>query len=592
MDFQDKKDDDFWDLSEFVPKSKRDPNKYKQFSKSATSAIEVKVGNDAPAIHSASDNRLTAPQKSSSGDSGTITRFIPPHSDPAFMKKIVLSEYTPKNPLIKSIRVVSDKPDDKLFVENNLFIRERRALLNRPASECAHASYYSYSPRYSQMSRAQLNWYLWWRENTRKGVFLKTDESYIMLYAYELCAVGPEEDKHAALDMLCSLYQRYPDKEISVFMRLMLRDMICDFCLLHCLPSPIGDALQSFDKSLLSNAFLPEFFLDLSPEKITQTLRLGLASLSMYDFRRSKFYSDETKSLFENAMNGAVAAIFEDETALGAILSFTKGMYGCVTAERKPFSRMINIVNKSIRLEITYYQISGIQAPITDAIRYAENRLRDHMGIKNKLQIMAVNPAVKDALDHFFNENYPPLPVIDRRRKNAVKKEEEVHEYDRLYDVPKAEISPERAIEIERESWATTKILTEAFANDTVEEERDDVHLDPIDENHATAEETHHPVTETGTDLFAIDVSPISDTDSGSDVAASIRESLGEISDFLNLCKGSTVTEQRKFASSHGLTLDELADRINECAVNVFGDIILEDDGSAYTIIEDYQNLF
>ena len=52
------------------------------------------------------------------------------------------------------------------------------------------------------------------------------------------------------------------------------------------------------------------------------------------------------------------------------------------------------------------------------------------------------------------------------------------------------------------------------------------------------------------------------------------------------------MTEQRKFASSHGLTLDELADRINECAVNVFGDIILEDDGSAYTIIEDYQNLF
>ena len=50
--------------------------------------------------------------------------------------------------------------------------------------------------------------------------------------------------------------------------------------------------------------------------------------------------------------------------------------------------------------------------------------------------------------------------------------------------------------------------------------------------------------------------------------------------------------EQRKFASSHSLTLDEIADTINECAANVFGDIILEDAGGYYTIIEDYVDQF
>ena len=50
--------------------------------------------------------------------------------------------------------------------------------------------------------------------------------------------------------------------------------------------------------------------------------------------------------------------------------------------------------------------------------------------------------------------------------------------------------------------------------------------------------------------------------------------------------------EQRKFATSHALSLDELADRINECAVDVFGDILLEEDRGAYRIIEDYKDQF
>ena len=50
--------------------------------------------------------------------------------------------------------------------------------------------------------------------------------------------------------------------------------------------------------------------------------------------------------------------------------------------------------------------------------------------------------------------------------------------------------------------------------------------------------------------------------------------------------------EQRRFASSHGVSLDELADVINEAAVDIIGDIILEDDGASYVIIEDYKSLF
>ncbi len=591
-DKNDRQDLDFWNLDKYI-KKRPSPAPVRQFSKNATEAVTIETQGSSPkvSVNTAndsshfSDSRLSV--KREADTDSTITRFIPPHKDPAFAKKYVIVEYFPENPLIKSVRVCSEKPGEKVFVDTNLFIRERRALLNRKAAESPYVPYYSYSPRYSQMSRAQLSYYLWWRENTQNGIFLKADESYIILYAYELAATGEGEDKEAALGMLCSLLQNYTDRDINAVYRLMIRDLICDFCLVHGIPSPTHK-LGGLGNQLLSGAFLPEFFIDLSDRNRSSVLEMGIASISMYDYRRSKFYSDETSKLFKKAMSGAVAAIFSDDAAFKAVMSFTDGIYGCVTAERRPFARMINIVNKSVKLEITYYQLSNIQSAVTDAMRYSENKLREYMGIKNKLHIMSINPQVKAALDAYFSENYPAMPIVDRRRKANANSEPVVNEYDKFYDVPKAEISPEHALEIERDSWSTTKILTEAFSTeaDDITEESTSLNalqliIEPIGEPVPQKTETtvsHLPATQ------QLQIS--------GGLLTQIKGEIGEVADFIELCKSPTPTEQRRFAASHGLSVDEIADSINECAANVFGDIILEDVGGAYRIIEDYIDQF
>ena len=250
-------DDNFWDLDKFVPKRPQSAYVTKRNSEKSTSAVE---------IHSTvkSSNPYNFSDVSLSHDKDQITRFIPPRNDSAFAKKYTLFEYSPKNPFIKNVKIYSEKPDEKLFVETNLFIRERRALLDRTARECPHIAYYSHSPRYSQMSRGQLNWYLWWRENTRNGVFLETDESYIILYAYELVATDESEDKQKSLDMLCSLLGNYGQKDLNVVFRMMIRDMICDFCLLHQLPSPI-EKLRGLDRQLLSKRCVEQSWLVVRP---------------------------------------------------------------------------------------------------------------------------------------------------------------------------------------------------------------------------------------------------------------------------------------------------------------------------------------
>lgn len=593
-------EDDFWNLDEYAKKT-YNPRQIKQFPKSATQSVSIESSVSPQSTAKAdvteaneiiinsylqfSDSKLSQkpPSKQEGSPDSTITRFIPPHKDPVYAKKCVLYEYEPENPLIKNVKVCSEKQGEVLFPQGNLFIRERRALLNRKAVECPRVSYYSYSPRYSQMSRAQLSYYLWWRENARNGSFLKADESYIILYAYELATTSDEEDKIASLNMLCSLLTEYTEKEISVVFRMMIRDLICDFCLVHGLSVPL-ERLDGVGKLLTANAFLPEFFIDLSDKNRIKAMELGLSAISMYDYRKSKFYSPDSSSLFKRVMNGALAALISDKSAFDSLTSFTGGVYGCVTSERRPFARLINIVNRNIKLEISYYQLVNIQSAVTDAMRYSENKLREHMGIKNKLHITAINPHIKAALDSFFEENYPAMPTVDRRRKNAAKNEPEIHEYDRFYDVPKAEISPEHALEIERDSWSTTKILTEAFADE------DNEYGETLTDNNAP-ELIIEPIAEPAP-LPAVNQVDFPAQESENGIYAQIKTELGAVADFIKLCKTPSFGEQRRFAAEHSLSVDEIADRINECAANVFGDIVLEDVGGAYGIIEDYIDQF
>ena len=363
----------------------------------------------------------------------------------------------------------------------------------------------------------------------------------------------------------------------------MIRDIICDFCLIHQLPSPI-EKLSGLDRQLLSSSFLPEFFIDFSGKNRDKIASLGLSSLSMYDYKRSKFYTPENASLFKGAISGALTAVVASDQAFNAIMSFTSGKYGSITAERRPFARMINIVNRSIKFEITYFQMSNLQAAVTDAVRYSENKLRELLGTKSRLNIMSVNPSVKEAIDRFFSENYPAMPVVDRRRRSAIEKGTETHEYDKLYEAPKREFSAERALEIERESWETTKILTEAFSDDSAEANDVDTVAFATTNNLQTVDPSEP------TEKFA-EATELTAESEENGLYAKISQKIGKTAELIKLCQSGSADEQRRFALSHKVSTDELADKINEAAVDIFGDIIIENDGEAYRIIEDYIDL-
>ncbi len=592
-----KNNDDFWDLGDFksrrqvnAEEARRIANDAQTITQAALDGIDIqKIARQAR--HTFPAHRTAAVDISDLGDSKksentldesetVITKFIPPHSTSGLVKKNVIFEYEPQNPLIKSVTVYSEKEGEELFVSDNLFIRERRALLHRAAPEREFVPFYSYSPRYSQLNKSQLGFYLWWRENARKGIFLKTDESYILLYAYELAASGDDEDKEAALASLCSLLTAYSHRELQIVHKMMIRDIICDFCLIHRLPPPV-DKVCTIEKQILFGSFLPEFFIDLSQNKQFATSAIN-TSLSLYDFRRSKCYNDATAPAFKKGIIGALHSVINDDAAFDSLISFTRGVYGNVTAEHHPFPRMVNIVNKNIKIEVSYYELGNLKTAITDIVRYSENKIREHLGIKSRIHILSVNSQAKSAIDAFFEQHMPPMSIPDRRRRENRVQPEIRNEYDVLYDIPKTEISPERAIEIERESWNTTKILVEAF------DEKEDVKANPISQAEVNAEADSVPESSNAQNIISTE----NNNDPDGDIYSEIYSRLGQIAEFLTLCLSPNAAEQKKFAQSIGLGVDAVADKINECAVELFGDIFLESNGNAYTIIEDYLFLF
>ena len=563
------KEDDFWDLSKYSKPTTSSRISHEQYSKSRTSAVEI----------SDTHNYRTSPSDIDVSDT-VITRFIPPHSDSNFVKKNIILEYEPQNPLIKKVTLYSDKACNELFVADNLFIRERRALLDRTTTFKEHVPFYSYAPRYSQLNKAQLNWYIWWRQNARNQKFIKTDESYVMLYAYELAATTADEDKYASLDMLCSLITEIPTSDLGIVYKIIIRDIICDFCLIHNLPSPVH-RLSRIERQVLFGSFLPEFFIDFSQTR--EYCAPILASTSLYDYRRSKCYNESNADIFKNAITGAINSAIINEDAFTSITSFTKGIYNGVTVDRHPFPRMVNIVNKDVKIEVIYYELSNIKSEITDLVRYSENKVREHLGIKNKIHVLAVNPAARAAIDDFFEINFPAQQFIDRRRKEARLPTDEHNDYDKLYDVPKVEISPERALEIDRESWDTTRKLTEAFEDTSntskiASDQPIALEIETVSDTPALVEEHVTSINEAPSDEQG--------------VYAQLYQQLGAIASFINLCRGSSGAEQKKFALSHGMSRDGIADKINEAAVEIFGDIILEENDDRYLIIEDYLFLF
>lgn len=543
--------DDFWDLSDLVPKRKTRPD----FSANtrSTDAVEVRQITHRIDKNTALDVPLTE-------------RLVHPESKQE-QKPDPECTYQPDGALVREVRIYPWKNEYNYYEQ---FREHANRLANKEGEACPEVDFFSYMPQYTQLSTAQLKYYLWWRTNFRRGVCLPCAYSYLLLYLYELINLDQmHQNPIDGQQNMLRLWLSYREKHTRL--DVLVREWLCDYSLLHRLPPPRLDPSQY--RALLAGCRLKEFYVS-SEEGLDALSVAVLLFCNNYDYTKSKFYRADTKADYDRVLGGAIreALAFLREQSGKALTDVS----GISTLTRDTFTGAVCSWRLKRRIEVDYTSFSHtheLRYIMTDVLKYAENALRANRGIKSRLSIYALSVPLRERLDAYLAIALPP-----RAARSSAKQREAVPDYERRYDLPVTAVSPERAAEIEAESWQTTKRLVEAFEGEKMTENPQTVSKNddflPFAAHNAT-EQIPETVTE-----FAEDTA---------DTASPFAKALGVLVGFLPLATAKDRQGQRDFAKSVGLMPDAVADKINTVAGDMMGDIVLEEENGVYVILEDYK---
>ena len=540
MSFTDRKEeqDDFWDLDKLMPKKKSaslSPFITKPTVKNYTADVPKSVADDPIEQDTRADERKLSFEGMSRIEE-TSDRI-----------------YYPENSLIKSITV------KKYREKYDFYDSFRKAAIlyhDCPGEKCEFAQFYSYMPQYSQLNKAQKSYYFYWRSEMRQGRFIKTDYSYLYLYVYEIINLPDIIEPKTGIKILCRLWREYRKAmpRIDMYFSIWVRD----YCLVHELPCPISELSDIIFDVIRISDFKEYYFTNIGTTSRDGVWSL-IAYLSDYDWHRG-FLSvtgapnedaeylrkaDMYKTLLEGSMRVILPSVWEAcmrEKEKGNLMKISK----------PAFPNTLCTHSVKCKLEIEYYPLadaSELRAGITAAVRYTENKLRALFGAKSRLAVKYIPNDYKELIDCYFEE-------LIRKNESRLKKKD-APEYEKLYDAPREKLSFEGADEIERLSWETTMRLCDT-----------DEYTDS------------EPITETVEDTERIDTNP-------EPIVANIeRNDYGltesEIRYIAALCESSD-------SGTRGMDKEAMVERINEAFSDGFGDVIIEDTGDGFAIIEDYK---
>ena len=543
--------DRFWDIDALIPK-KRAPHLQAdtRTAEIVLEPLQKPEGPSAKAVSRASDTEAIPPQ-----DSAPTRRFIPPHTAEEMNRRPAPElEYTPENALVRRVRLYRWKSDYRYYEG---FVRDAQKLYRVVGGECPRVPFFSYVPQYSQMTRPQLEWYLWWRTCVRQEKCVDTDYSYVLLYAFELINLSDKIDPLTVRDELCKIWVAYR----NTFHQLdsYLPEWICDVCLIHRLPPPPA-CTDELLPVVMAHCSLKEFYVP-SHSKEESYLRALLAFCSNYNYRKSKFYTEEHAKLFDTTLMGALAFVTERMSADGKLFSASGMDDSRMTRDAYTGALCSYRIKRKIEVEFCSFSRSHeLRFFVTDVVKYTENKVRAVLGVRSRLTIYALPVSVREMLDGYLDS------VLPKRTQSVQKKrEDEAREYEKLYDLPRKELSLRDAAEIERLSWDTTERLVEAF------EEQEEAAEPPVDD--VPVKDIPHP-----------NEKMIDETEADTNAFFAYLP-------FLQAVYDGDGAGQRRAAQARGLPLDVLADEVNALAADLMGDILLEECDGVYAVIEDYREI-
>lgn len=600
--------DDFWDLSSLLPKKRppvmreRKPDvdtvtielsvpekkdtrehdigslsvRFREVDKPSRASVDVTVHIKSGGMHPVTSGALNVPSPTvetvnidfgkSESEGNDSLRLPPRQSVKSSITAELIDEYEPKDGLLRRVRVMR-WPSKYSFYEQ--FRHDARRYADVKGSECPAVDFFSYTPQYRQMSKAQLAYYFWWRTNAIRGEWLPASFSYILLYIYEIINLHETIPPPEGLRRLISAWLAYRDKHRVLDK--YLSEWVADYCLIHRLPAPRAE-LEPIMTAVMESASFREFYMAGGSGGVTIETLIDLSS--DYNWHKSKFAieSEAVAAQYRRHIPGAIGYVAE--MSRDGRFS-TSGMTSAVVS-RDAFCGSLCAHNVKCRIDIEYLSYTRsreLRALMTELVKYCENRLRAALGIRSRLRVGELDGALRVLADEYFDREFPQSkkpPKMSAEEKLAA----EERQYDAAYDALTHGVDAIGAAAIERASWASTELLT-PDTDDAAERDTADRQQNAFPAPIAAAENNGAPASGTpepnGSSIFA-----------GLDAAAA---------EYLKIILDQSAEDARVFCRARSLYEDELAARINEISSDVVGDIILEpDEDGGYRIVEDYRD--
>ena len=517
--------DSFWDISSLVPSKKIVTKPRKDIT-----TTEITVSDNEKTVNA--ECRLNTENR--------------PTPKPERSKKTI---YENISPLIKKAEIFDWKSDYNYY---NFFYKQAKLYSCVEGKRCPKEPFFSYMPQYSQMTKKQLEWYFWWRQNARNGVYLETDHTYVLLGAMETINLATSENAKSSLDFLIALWSNYRDTYPQL--NRSVGEWVCDLSLIFNIPIAFPDS--RINSEMIASVSLPEIFYSFDINDSHLLSKFLLSFCNSYNYKKSKFYDENSAKFYDTHILGAFETLLKENIINKDLFT---DIEKCST--RIAFIGGICTDNVKKRIEVTYVPYcldSETKAGISNIIKYCENSIRTALGIRSRLGVKEIGDNVKYAIDKYFSKAFgssAPGVLIEQ-------------EYERLYDVKTEEFSLQAAKEIELRSWDVTKKLVEAF---------DEEIIDVVEVKAPTPQVTPEPIVQS------------KQADSPRD---EFMDKIAKYRELFELIKAESYSEQLAYVKNHKLIFEAVVDELNEIATDTFEDILFEEDGAGYKIIDDYKSIF
>ncbi|WP_312150176.1 TerB N-terminal domain-containing protein [Paenibacillus odorifer] len=437
------------------------------------------------------------------------------------------------------------------------FVTRAKELVEKTEDTALFVPFKSYWPTYGHMTGTQSRWYFYWRNEVRQGRYLKTDLSYIFLHVYELInGVGwtDPNDGYRQLNLIWEAY-RESYKRLDQY----LGGWIADFSFVHHLDVPLS-IIVARSRGLAGDLAELELMrgLTTAPEQLTFAV---LTAMSDYDISKSKFYIGEGNEALEQYIPQVVALINAYVTrkhGSNLVEMFPPGP--AVMRERYLFRSAvydISLYGYSVLIPVVRISKSPpLRSLITRLFRLTENKLRELMGYRGRLKGINVDADMDDLITRFLKREYlketqedkGPTVVIDPEKLERLQSDSEI---------VRTMLTVEN---MDEQDYEASELKATIGEIDPIQDSKEE--LLPVE----VIEEAQAVSIGSEAEQFANALSPLQ------------REAL------LALLDENGSQALLKLAAANGTMSELLIDEINEIAMDILGDLIIEGED----IVEEY----